>query len=178
MGGVAKTYQVRRQKAHFQLALELLHRGVLQVLLAAAGRRTKGAEEEAGEVRRRSHRTEGWGDVGADAEARANAGRNADGARQVLRRKRNRPRISGRNKDWIRRRRRSRRPFRDSPGILATCATLRNTASNPWKSAASTGAPWSACSGTTPIKAIRYWYHFGYFSRYRDSLTDLYDSHR
>ena len=99
MGGVAKTYQVRRQKAHFQLALELLHRGVLQVLLAAAGRRTKGAEEEAGEVRRRSHRTEGWGDVGADAEARANAGRNADGARQVLRRKRNRPRISDQNKD-------------------------------------------------------------------------------
>jgi hypothetical protein len=88
------TYQVHRQKVRFQLFLELLHRGVPQVLLV----RMAGVEAEVDGVHRRSHQTEGWGDAAAGEAVRANADRNGDEDLQVLRRKRNRPRISDRNK--------------------------------------------------------------------------------
>ena len=140
-------YQVHHRKVRCQVGLELMHRGVRLVRHLV---RMTGPEEEVDEVRRRSRQMAGWGGVGADEVARANANRNAGEGHQVLRRKRNRPRISDRNKGWIRRRHPNRRPYPDWLESLAVFAKLQNTVSIPWKSTVSSGVPSTVCFETKP----------------------------
>ena len=88
------TYQIHRQKVHFQLFLVLLLQRVPQVRLV----RMEGVEEAADGVHQKSHQMEGLDDAGAGEVVRANADQSGDGDLQVLLHKQNPLRISDQSK--------------------------------------------------------------------------------